>query len=237
MSHNEPKLCYIEGCWAYFTTQELWKQWGDDWDDAPYEHNAGEPYTWGKNDQAKLIEPWTITKVAFHGPFHLPCDIQGKSYSVQAINRGDVPWLNLDGVMAQRIIVGSATVYAGATFPEFCATVKNCGGAVYVEFQKEGSVNTNEQIENLIVKMAESLLRIEKRLESSPSTDQTVRLRKLEAGMSVWPEVIRALDKKAEEHEGRILAMERFFARLDSLLPIIELVPGQARYGQASIPV
>lgn len=39
------KLCYIDGCWAYFTTQDLDKQWGDDWDDVPYEHNAGDPYT------------------------------------------------------------------------------------------------------------------------------------------------------------------------------------------------
>ena len=38
------KLCYVEGNIAYFTTQDLDKQWGDDWDDAPYEHNAGLPY-------------------------------------------------------------------------------------------------------------------------------------------------------------------------------------------------
>lgn len=37
-------LCYVDGPWAYFTTQPLAKQWGDDWNDAPYEHNAGEPY-------------------------------------------------------------------------------------------------------------------------------------------------------------------------------------------------
>ena len=42
---DTPRLCYIDNCWAYFTTQPLDKQWGDDWDDAPYEHNAGEPYT------------------------------------------------------------------------------------------------------------------------------------------------------------------------------------------------
>ena len=28
------KLCYIENSFAYFTTQDLDKQWGDDWDDA-----------------------------------------------------------------------------------------------------------------------------------------------------------------------------------------------------------
>lgn len=38
-------LCYVDGQRAYFTTAKLADQWGDDWDDALYEHNAGEPYT------------------------------------------------------------------------------------------------------------------------------------------------------------------------------------------------
>ena len=40
------KLCYIDphDRSAWFTSCELDKQWGDDWNDAPYEHNAGEPY-------------------------------------------------------------------------------------------------------------------------------------------------------------------------------------------------
>lgn len=37
-------LCYVKGCFAYFTSQPVEEQWGDDWNDAPYEHNAGEPY-------------------------------------------------------------------------------------------------------------------------------------------------------------------------------------------------
>lgn len=28
---TQPILCYVEGCWAYFTTQALKDQWGDDW--------------------------------------------------------------------------------------------------------------------------------------------------------------------------------------------------------------
>ena len=38
---EEFKLCYIENDNAYFTTNDLMKQWGDDWNDALYEHNAG----------------------------------------------------------------------------------------------------------------------------------------------------------------------------------------------------
>jgi hypothetical protein len=40
----EPILCYVSENFAWFTTRSLEEQWGDDWDDAPYEHNAGEPY-------------------------------------------------------------------------------------------------------------------------------------------------------------------------------------------------
>ena len=42
--NKDPILCYVDEPWAYFTTQDLDKQWGDDWNDAPYEHNAGTPY-------------------------------------------------------------------------------------------------------------------------------------------------------------------------------------------------
>jgi hypothetical protein len=37
-------LCYATATWAFFTTRSLKEQWGDDWNDAPYEHNAGDPY-------------------------------------------------------------------------------------------------------------------------------------------------------------------------------------------------
>ena len=79
-------LCYVEGNFAYFTTQPLAKQWGDDWDDAPYEHNAGEPYLptvcykttgpekdpldWNDDGTPK----WGIVKVAWDGPFSPPCE-------------------------------------------------------------------------------------------------------------------------------------------------------------------
>jgi hypothetical protein len=86
---NEFKLCYVDDCWAYFTTQELSKQIGDDWDDAPYEHNAGSPY-----EPYRDGETWQILKVAFDGAFTLPCDgYTNTPWSVTQINDGIVPWL------------------------------------------------------------------------------------------------------------------------------------------------
>ena len=37
------RLCYLENNIMYFTS-DIKNQWGDDWDDRPYEHNAGKPY-------------------------------------------------------------------------------------------------------------------------------------------------------------------------------------------------
>jgi hypothetical protein len=53
-----PVLCYVDGCWAFFTTKPLSEQWGDDWNDAPYEHNAGRPYgpCW-HNEPARRNDP------------------------------------------------------------------------------------------------------------------------------------------------------------------------------------
>ena len=124
---SDPVLCYVEGNWAYFTTQKLEDQWGDDFDDAPYEHNAGPPYEFNKVDSDRGKDPWTITKVAFDGGFYTPCDSHNNSpYSVEQINSGVVPWLNdwkSDGIV----------IYAGTTLSQFCELVRKAGGTIYME--------------------------------------------------------------------------------------------------------
>ena len=45
--YDAPNPRYHKGkaeLYAFFTEVPLSDQWGDDWDDAPYEHNAEEPY-------------------------------------------------------------------------------------------------------------------------------------------------------------------------------------------------
>lgn len=56
LPQGELALCYVKGDAAYFTTRRLGEQWGDDWSDAPYEHNSGEPYEWLKRDQAVFLD-------------------------------------------------------------------------------------------------------------------------------------------------------------------------------------
>jgi len=113
------QLCYIEDAWAYFTTQELEKQWGDDWNDAPYEHNAGTPYT---------EEGFKITRVAFDGEFEQPKDGHFNSpYSVEMINKKACAWLRTSSWKEKQ-----DAICAGATFEEFEMFIKRNGGQVYL---------------------------------------------------------------------------------------------------------
>jgi hypothetical protein len=123
---NEPILCYIDGPWAFFTTQELSKQWGDDWNDFPFQHNAGDPYTPFGTDTAF----WEITKVAFTGPFDTPAD-KGGSYSVQMINNKEVAWLSPDGYGTYKE-GRPEPIFAGVTLDEFITKVEASGGVVYL---------------------------------------------------------------------------------------------------------
>lgn len=106
------KLCYVEDGSAYFTDKPLDEVWGDDWDDIPYEHNAGTPY--GDTIELKfsnvnLFEPC-------YGHLNSP-------YSVKAINSGAVAWLsNRDDI----------SIMAGDTVSEFIEKVLSAGDSVFI---------------------------------------------------------------------------------------------------------
>ena len=114
-------LCYIKGPWAFFTTLPLEDQCGDDWNDAPYEHNAGYPY------EPREGESWEIVKIAWDGPFITPDDgVINSKYSVQSINRGDVAWLR--PVSWEKMF---RPITAGTTLQEFKDRMISAGGMVY----------------------------------------------------------------------------------------------------------
>lgn len=120
-------LCYVEGAWAFFTTAPLADQWGDDWSDAPYEHNAGVPYA---SDGAK------ITRVAWYGPFETPSEGHANSpWSVEQINAGHVAWLRPSKYGPNP--KGEAA-FAGATFDAFARIIRAGGGQVFVEVSTDG---------------------------------------------------------------------------------------------------
>lgn len=79
------KLCYVDDEFAYFTTKPLTEQWGDDWNDVPYEHNAGTPYK---------DEGMEIMKLAYSADMETPREGYNNSpFSVEVINSGAIAWL------------------------------------------------------------------------------------------------------------------------------------------------
>lgn len=139
-------LCYVHEPWtstevnrvAYFTTQPLAEQWGDDWNDAPYDCNAGRPYTWRRERYAKQPdgtygwEPnpqpsWRVFEVEFTGPFETPAGIAFNTpYCVQDINEGKIPWLWTNSADDAPTVV----INAGVTFTRFRALVRRAGGTI-----------------------------------------------------------------------------------------------------------
>jgi hypothetical protein len=153
---SEPRLCYVSDGLAYFTTRPVTEQWGDDWNDAPYEHNAGLPYAWredtgrgcrcyhpngftsyrggGKcgerrHDAVPPEPEWMILTVGYHGALHTPDHGRiNSAYSVRDINQRDVPWLQTDEDAPRRV-----RIWAGATIPAFKAAVRLAGGNLFCE--------------------------------------------------------------------------------------------------------
>jgi hypothetical protein len=123
----ELRLCYVDGNWAYFTSRPLTEQWGDDWDDVPYEHNAEPPYAYADYDRAQGLQPWTVERVAWQGPFITPNHEHINSpYSVQAINRGAIAWLRPDYMATD-----AKPIPAGTTIGDFIRIVQAAGGKAY----------------------------------------------------------------------------------------------------------
>lgn len=91
-----PNPEYIPGksvYYAYFTPLSLKEQWGDDWNDSPYEYNAGKPYDHGDNFKEKI----EILKIPFYineNKLYLPRDRGYNSpFCVEDINDGAIPWI------------------------------------------------------------------------------------------------------------------------------------------------
>ena len=131
------KLCFIddEKSCAYFTEKEVTEQWGDDWNDAPYEHNAEPPYEYdydapeqGVKNGAGIYPKITIEKIFFELPcyYNVPrTNYLNSPYSVEDINKGVVAWIWTDNFK----------LFAGTTIEEFIATIQNNGGKIYTELK------------------------------------------------------------------------------------------------------
>jgi hypothetical protein len=113
------KLCFVRAPWAYFTRLPLDQQWGDGWERAPYNKEAGAPY-----DEV----PGQILTVAFEGPLDTP-DVEGNGNipSVIAINHGETPWLYTDAFVSKIPI----RIMGGDSLQSFVEQVERAGGRVF----------------------------------------------------------------------------------------------------------
>ena len=122
------RLCYVSHGTAYFTTAALKDQWGDDWNDRPYEHNAGEPYAWAPH---RNVPEYKVYELRFVGPFDQPSEGHLNSpYSVEDINGKVVPWLRPSQWLGDDERHG-ISIFAGTSMTEFFRLVLEAGGVVY----------------------------------------------------------------------------------------------------------
>ena len=132
---KEYKLCYVEGNKAWFS-DNFENQWGDDWNDRPYECNAEVPYTsWGeeigKDEKGKPIYKEHKIK---HKTLYFevddwidkrPCDM-GR-FSVEDINKQALAWVH----------TSKFNILAGTTIEKFIETIESNGGKIYLQRGEE----------------------------------------------------------------------------------------------------
>lgn len=115
LQRKDLKLCYIEDGVAYFTNNP--DQWGDDWGDSPYQHNAGTPY---------LEDGYEVLNIGFYTTdiYSEPCNyFHSKNFSVEEINHKFVPWLT-------PVDVKYSPVFAGDTIKSFVEKIERCEGSI-----------------------------------------------------------------------------------------------------------
>lgn len=122
MDDKQWRLCYVKDNFMWFTQTPIDKVWGDDWNDVPYEHNAGEPY--------KEFGPYT--KIVFD---EIELEMPGSysynsSYSIQAINNNKVAWLSTGEWCDNQVVI-----LAGYRMDECIAMITKAGGKIYVEME------------------------------------------------------------------------------------------------------
>ena len=118
------KLFYVEE--SYGTTVTLYwsdtdinqPHLGDDWNDVPYEHNAGPPY---EDSHYLEVDLGHLPGLTF--PRNHNGEVLNSGYSINMINEGVVPWLKF----------GNYTLYAGTTVQEFHDFMTNIPAAITIQ--------------------------------------------------------------------------------------------------------
>ena len=125
------RLVFIESRIAWFCTDPD-TAWGDDWNDAPHDCNAGWPYRDRGGDWYRVaFDPGGLEVCGIQFG---PAEREWGVLSVQQINEGVGPWLAEFGYgqgedLSDLPVVN--TVPGLVTVPEFVALVEKSGGEVF----------------------------------------------------------------------------------------------------------
>ena len=119
------RLFYIREPWAWFTDGKLEDVGGDDFNDAPYEHNASGPYEWA---EFRNVPEYSLLRIAFDSEYDTPAE-RNISVSVDAINRGDVAWLAWPSWSSDK----RPAIQAGTSLEQFKSLIRESGGSIFVE--------------------------------------------------------------------------------------------------------
>jgi hypothetical protein len=119
------RLCYVEDHAAsmkmcYFT-DDFENQWGDDWDDAPYEHNAGVPYESHGNNIQKIVVFTNLLTPRYDAD---GIEMTSSIFSVEDINNKAAPWLRASN-LTKRYEGIDTSIWAGTPIDEFMSMLPN----------------------------------------------------------------------------------------------------------------
>lgn len=129
------KLCYISRFGSglvWFSDCDPSLVCGDDFNDAPYEHNAGTPYDhrYDENDQSIPVD--FVVICYGHHAYETPAQKAwggNSQYSVEMINLKHTAWLAPDSYAGNVKIY--PPIFAGTTLQEFLNIFLSTGGVIY----------------------------------------------------------------------------------------------------------
>lgn len=129
------RLCFVdENVWAYFSNVDPLEMGGDDWNDAPHDCNASEPYP--RNGQE-------VYRVAFEGPYEMggtqschlnPPDVP-YGFSADDLNAQAQPWL-YDPGYGETYPKPKSRIWAGLTLADFIEQVRADGGRIFLPLEQ-----------------------------------------------------------------------------------------------------
>ena len=144
LNEKEYYLCYgePEENILYFSERHAKDNWGDDWNDAPYEHNAGTPYNedydgpeLGVENGRGIYNPIDIKEIEFKIDENIydikrPCsNTINSSYSVEDINNGAIAWLYIKPHNDKSPIA----INADCTLTEFIRIIESLNGTIEIK--------------------------------------------------------------------------------------------------------